>query len=282
VLQKPLSHREEYLKQKRKQRRIKYLIASGIFFVLFGLVSFASYRPQVRISHIELSGGVLVEQKDVESATMDFLQGSYFWFFPKNSAFLYQKSKLEKNLREKFPRIENIAMSLKDFHTLAITIKEHKQNALWCDTVPSSSTFDTNTNEHCYFMNVSGLIFSPAPNFSGDAYFKYYGLISQETPIGRQYIASSTEFANISDFILDIRKLSIRPQYLVAEDNSEFTLFLSGGSKIYFDTKIPLTRVAQNLSALLRNSAFATSTDGNLPVDYIDLRYGNKLFYKLK
>ncbi len=284
MLSKPSTHREEYLKQKRAKKRQGYFIGVIAFVCTITLLSFISHRPQIRISGIEISGGVLVSQTDVEPVALDFLQGSYLWLFPKNNAFLYEKSKLEKLLTEKFPRIETINIGLKNFHTLLITITEHKPDAIWCDTLLQSTTttFEALEPEHCYFMNANGLIFSEAPHFSGDAYFKYYGLVSTSTPIGQAYIASSTEFSNIVDFISSVRKLSVHPQYLVAEDNNEFILFLSGGSKIYFDTKTPFSLVAQNLSALLRTPPFATSTVGNLPVEYIDMRYGNKLFYKLK
>ena len=276
------SNREEYLKKKRARKRMHFFLGIFVFIFIISILSFISYRPALRISKVELSGGVLVSQTDVESNVLKFLDGSYFWLFPKNNSIIYPKTKLEKYLTTSFPRIETINIDLQNFHTLKIIITEHKQDALWCDTLPSQSAFDTGSPEHCYFMNSNGLIFSTAPNFSGDAYFKYYGLLSTDEPIGKFYIASSTEFSDITDFISTIRKFSLRPQYLLASGDDQYTLFLSGNGKIYFDTKTPLSTVAQNLSALLRTTAFASTSSQNLPIEYIDLRFGNKLFYKLK
>lgn len=128
-------------------------------------------------------------------------------------------------------------------------------------------------------------MFAKAPIFSGDAYFKYYGLVASTTessPIGQEFMASTTEFADISNFVFKAKELKIKPLYIEAKDNGEsFLLFVAGGGEIYFDTKEPLSVVGQNLEALLRTPVFASST-WNLPIEYIDLRYGNKLFYKLK
>ncbi len=70
--------------------------------------------------------------------------------------------------------------------------------------------------------------------------------------------------------------------YLVAKEGDEFSLVVSGGGEIYFDIKESLSKVADNLEALLRTPELATSTSRDLPVEYIDMRFGNKLFYKLK
>ena len=102
------------------------------------------------------------------------------------------------------------------------------------------------------------------------------------TPIGNYYISSSTQFEEITDFVKKIKQLGLGPQYIVAKAGEEFSLVISGDGEIYFDMKEPLSKAEQNLEALLRIPELAKNIAGIMPVDYIDLRYGNKLFYKLK
>ena len=277
-----LPQREEYLRKKRRRRLVKYCIILLVVFSIIGLISYASHRPQIRINKIELSGGVLVTQDDVDSTVRPLISGSYFLLFPKNNAFIYPKSFLEQYLKQKFQRIDTINIYLKGFKTMVVEITERKPVATWCDTPPTNNAVGViNPNEHCYFMDSDSTIFAPAPQFSGDAYFKYYGIISTDSPIGKEYIASTTEFSDISDFIASTKSLNLGPQYLLAEEDGQFNLIINGGGEIMFDTREPMTLAASNLVVLLRTPALATSS-GVLPVDYIDLRYGNKLFYKLK
>jgi hypothetical protein len=273
--QPSLSH-EEYLKKKRRKKRLKYGIVILLILFLVGLVSYVSHRAEIRITKVILSGGVLVTQEEIESKILLFIDGSRLWLFPKNNAFLYPKKALENYLKETFRRIDTADIHLKDFQTLEIDVSERKPLALWCGSEPTEDA------EHCYFMDQNGTVYTEAPFFSGDAYFKYYGRMEGETPLGKDYLASTTKFAEISDFISEAKRLSIHPQQLVAKENDEFSLVLSGGGKIYFDAKESLLIVRQNLEALLRTPTFASSTEYNLPVEYIDLRFGNKLFYKLK
>src|SRR3989344_4057085 len=100
---KSLSH-EEFLKRKRRKKFWKYGITIFIIIVTIGLASYVSHRREIRISKIELNGGVLVTRADIESKTLTYLYGSYLWLFPRGNVFLYPHSKLEKCLQETFKR----------------------------------------------------------------------------------------------------------------------------------------------------------------------------------
>ncbi len=281
-----LPQREEYFRKKRRRKFLK--IGLVILFIIFiiGLASYISHRLEIRISKVELSGGILVTQPEVESKSLSYISGSYFWLFPKNNALLYPTKGLLNYLSLTFKRIDTVNIHRKDWRTIVVEITERKPIATWCDTLPNATSTPMMEDgvgvERCYFLDQNGTIFAPAPYFSGDAYFKYYGLVRADTPIGMQYLASTTEFSEITDFIEAIKKLSIKPEYLIAKGQDEFSLVTSGGGQIYFDTKIPLSVVAENLQALLRTPELSPSSTQDLPVEYIDMRFGNKLFYKLK
>ena len=234
-------------------------------------------KKKFRINQVSLTGGVILTEKEKQNSNLKFMDGSYCLLFQKNNTFLFPKDKLEDHLKENFKRIDTIEISKKGLTALSIEIKERTPFAVWCKGLPSSLDI-----EDCYFMDNNSTIFAKAPNFSGDAYFKYYGDVSLGDPIGIEYMASSTKFAEISDFVKNVETLSIRPIYIIEREDDDFALVLSGGGQVYFDTKESLYKTAQNLSALLRTDGLKNLDRENLPVEYIDLRFGNKLFYKLK
>lgn len=277
-MQQKLTHHEEYLKKKRKRRIIK--ISAFIFVVCFIVsgLSYISHLEKFRIVNVNLFGGVLVTEEEVQNKVAEYLNGSYLWLFPRNNSFIYPKVGLEKYLKENFKRIDTIDVSLKNFKRLSINITERKHFAIWCKGVPENEPAD----EECYFMDKNSTIFAPAPDFSGDAYFKYYGYLVDENPIGKEYIASSTQFSDISDFVSFVKNLDLKPVFVATKGNGEYILELSSGTSILFDTKASLKKTAENLSLLISSDAFSKMDKSNLPVEYFDLRFGNKLFYKLK
>jgi hypothetical protein len=262
--------RKDFLEKKRARKYFKLQVIFFLGILLIGVIVYVTHLSVFRISHVELSGNTVITQEEIEKNTQEFLSGSYFWLFPKNNIVWYPKSKLEEGLKENFKRIETINIHLKGTQTLSIDITERKGVSLWCSE-----------GEKCYFMDTQSFIFADAPEFSGDAYFKYYGLISSD-PIGNTYMASSTEFSNLSKFIEKTRELSLKPVYLLGKEGGEFSLVLSGGGEIYFDIKESLSKTSENLEALLQTPALTTISEKDTTLDYIDLRFGNKLYYKLK
>lgn len=275
--------REEYLRRKRKKKLIRYYIFASIFVLCIGLLSFGSYRKKVRINEVVLSGGVLVTEKEVKEETLNYLKGSYFLLFPKNNAFIYPKNGLENFLLDKFKRIETIDISLDGLNKIKITITERKPIAIWCtENKSTSTTTDSGIKENCYFIDQNSTIFALAPNFSGNVYFKYYGLVTIDDPIGQKYIASTSVFSKINSFISDVKNFGMKPAYLKSIGEDEFSVALLSGGEIYFDTKKSLEDAKDNLNTLINSPEFKNYNISNIPIDYIDLRYGNKLFYKLK
>lgn len=266
-----LPQREEFVRRKRKRRIIKASIIFSVFVFFIALSSFIAHRPSLRISKVELTGGVLVTEKEVQSKTLEYLSGSYFWLYPKNNAFFYPRKALKQYLSDSFKRIDTIDLNLKNFKVLTVKITERKPVAVWCEKKDET--------EDCYFIDQNSTIFAEAPIFSGDAYFKYYGPVQGDSLIGSEYIASTTVFGEINKFVESIKKLALHPQYVVAKGKDEFSLIIAGGGEILFDTKRPLTTASENLEVLISTPPLSKGLNN---LDYIDLRYGNKLFYKLK
>lgn len=274
---KPSFRREDYNKKKRE----KFLIKIGLVFLLLALIFvglvFLSRMQRFRISNVDFTGGLLISPDEIKTETQNFLGGNYFWFFPKNNRFLYAHDDLENFLKGRFKRIDTISIYTVDNQTIRITIKERGLYALWCEGQPGDGS-----PEKCYFMDNNGVVFSESPTFSGDAYFKYYGYMGNEVnPIGMTYLGSIDFFHDLSAFVERVKNTSVRPVYCVAKDSKQFDLILSDGGKVYVDGSVPFSKSNDNLEALLKNLSSATTTR-DLNIDYIDLRFGNKLFYKLK
>ncbi len=277
-MQPKLTHHEEYLRKKRKRRIIKISAFTIIICFIVGVLSYLSHLDRFRITNVNLFGGVLVTEEEVQQKTHEYLNGSYLLLFPRNNAFIYPKLDLENYLKDSFKRIDTIDISLKNFKRLSVNITERKHFAIWCKGVPEANA----QGEECYFMDKNSTIFAPAPDFSGDAYFKYYGYITQDNPIGREYMASSTLFAEISDFVTSVKSANLKPQFVAAKGSNEYILELSSGTSILFDTRESLKKTIDNFALLISSEPFRSMNKSNLPVEYFDLRFGNKLFYKLK
>ena len=267
--------------EEKKQKKKILIIRLSIFFcacgVLFGGAVWVSRMQHIQIDTIEISGATVLPSQTITQEVSTLLEGTYVWIFPRTNVFLYPRKNIEALLLQKFPRIKDVGISIVDNHILQISLKEREPFGLWCDQVPSDSVVS-----QCYFLDIDGFVFDHAPQFSGDAYFKYYGFLPYEAPIGSYYISSTTQFHELSSFVETSKNLGVTPLYINAKDADSFELVVFGGGKILFDTRESLSKVAERLSALLKTPNLVPKKGGELVVEYIDLRFGNKMFFKPK
>ncbi len=267
--------------EEKKQKKKILIIRLSIFFCVcalcFGGAVWASRIQRIQIDTIEISGATVLSTQTITDEISKVLHGRYLWVFPRTNVFFYPRKNIENILLHKFPRIKEVAFTLLDNHILQVTLKEREPFGLWCDVVSSESVVS-----QCYFLDSDGFVFDHAPQFSGSAYFKYYGFLPYEAPIGSYYLSSTSQFHQLSEFVDVSKKLDITPLYINAKDTDSFELVVFGGGKILFDTRESLVKVSERLSALLKTPNLVPRKGGELLVDYIDLRFGNKMFFKPK
>lgn len=267
--------------EQKKQTRKILIVRMSIFLcvcaVLLCLSVWLSRLQSIQIDTVTISGATVLPVQDLEREARSVLTDKYALLFPKTNVFIYPQKDVERVLSEKFPRIHMFASKIVDNHILSITVTEREPFALWCNTIPTDSIIP-----QCYFLDRDGFVFDHAPQFSGDAYFKYYGILPYEAPIGSYYLASTTRFHELSEFVENAKNLNITPLYMTAKDQNSFELYIFGGGKILFDATENLSKVSERLSALLKTQNLVPREGGELLVEYVDLRFGNKMYFKTR
>lgn len=255
------------LELKKKKQRIflnKILLILASFFVIIVGLSFLSRIAKLNISGVEITGNKVVDGEMIKEVADTDLAGYYFWFFPKTNIFFYPKNKIKDNLTDKFKRLKSISFKVTEARMLEISLTEREAKYLWCER-----------EEKCYFMDESGFIFDEAPYFSGEVYFKFYGPIDGN-------------FGKLILFKKTLENMRLKPVALSRLDDGDTKMFLSGrtlptGPEIIFKADSDLEIVAENLETALTTEPLQSNFKNKYSLLlYIDLRYGNKVYYKFK
>ncbi|MEK7145371.1 MAG: hypothetical protein AAB808_01350 [Patescibacteria group bacterium] len=62
----------------------------------------------------------------------------------------------------------------------------------------------------------------------------------------------------------------------------EYQIYLKNGGRLIISIADDLSKVLENLETILRSDNLKKALARGGVIDYIDLRYGNKVFYKFK
>ena len=262
----------EFHKKKERERMVKNaLIVLGTIVVIV-LPIYALRTQKLQIQNIHLAGNTVTKDEDIQRIVAQDLEGNYAWFFPRSGDVVYPAKKIEADLLRAIPRLASVDVSLTDPRTLRVSVSERMPVALYCKdvSVPSAPA-------GCYFIDDQGFIFSEAPSFSPGVYQVYAEDPSLDAPLGQTYLAPAA-FAPLTPFLKSLGEIGLYPKAFVIK-NGEYHLVLSNGGEIIFMPNADLELVHSNLSSLVVNPSF--QKDGSLnTLRYIDLRFGNKIFYK--
>ena len=296
--------RSQSLTRKRKKKKILkiwlLILSTVVFFIcLAWLLSLQS----LAIKKVIVIGNVNITSGEIQNITNNILDQKYLGIFSKRNAFIYPKDYITETLSHTYPRIENIVIDTESLEILNIKVKERISSSVWCAAVL------------CYLVDEQGYIFaesamnivsnSPTGSISSSSspsststlsdtlvsapkestHAVLYGgdqFVGPE-PIGK-YVFTENLYRDILQTIdeLEKEKLKIKEVHVFSRDEIVFTV--TDGGKIIFSDRKPFAVSLENLRSSLKSSVFAGQKSSSSPTskfEYIDVRFGNKVFYKL-
>jgi len=275
-----------------ERRRLGYRTVISLVALVVGAValSWASYRPEATIREVRVSGVKSLSEGEVRDFVFAALSGTRAKIFNKANSFLYPRHAVEEGLLSAFPRLKEAVVSRAGLAALRITVEEREPSFLWCgEKLPVG----TERND-CYFLDRDGIAFTRAPYFSGAVYFEMYGALSG----GPRFVPRTGDFATIGHpFLPDtewrrllafkdaLLEAGIPVKKIVVEQagGDAFFIFPSGVRFIFSFTQ-DFNAVLFNLLAALETEPLTDdvfyATDGSAPLEYLDARFENRIFYK--
>lgn len=133
--------------------------------------------------------------------------------------------------------------------------------------------------EQCVYIDKDGYIFEKAPYFSGEIFLKFFDERDNNQGLAlNRVLLSKDQFENINKFkdLINHEEIYISAVFLKNDGNFEFKT--TEGWLIKLDERNDQKISFENLKISLEQEIKEKRKD----LDYIDLRFGNKVFYKFK
>jgi hypothetical protein len=265
---------------------VLFIVAVGSVITSLSLLSRATF---LQITSVKVTGTHLVPEISVETTVENSLAGTWWKIFSKDSIFLYPRHTLEQSIVKDFPPIADVSFSHNGFHTLTVAVTERSPFALACN----KSDSEGDATPACFYMDSTGFIYAPAPQFSPGVYVTYTtaSTISTSTAIGT-FITNPTDFVIARQAISYISGLGLTvvgidvPAADSTSNNGDFQLSIqrpigtatatsSPVITVYFNSSQPLDTTLEYFRAFWQNET-------NKNFQYIDLRYGKDIVFKMQ
>ncbi len=259
----------------KRQKTRKY---AGMFLkialpvvVLVGFV-FLLRANFLQIKNFEIQGTETIPQENIKNTALSFASGTNFLVIPKSNIFFLSESGLANALLASNPRIEKVDVGKNFFsQSVELSVVERKGDFLWCSADGS-----------CYFMTKEGLVFekldSNSPNFAEASLGKiHFTGILDGNPIMKSF-ATPAEIQNYLKLVDVFKNAKITVTEINIELIDKATAKTDVGDIIFNPEDSDLSVAAQNAILLIND---VKSKNASARFNYVDVRFGNKMFYKL-
>jgi len=264
------------LAERRRTRRRRAVIALVIVILLsVAGILYELRLDGTRISHVQIFGG---DPSFADIATRA-MQGSYFGIIPRNSTFFYPGSRIRAAIIDAHPDIAAISMFRNGVTGLSIKVNDRVAIARWCGLAPTPAPVPGEpghgSDEYCYVFDASGFIFAAAATTTKtvNAFALYAPLAGDTLEPLRATLAHAEKLPGAFDFARELKTLG-SPVTRVIIRGDEVDNVLESGTRITY----VLGNEQNAFTALVSARDSFNLADGS--VDYIDLRFGGKVYLK--
>ena len=276
---------ESKLRARRRRRRLFVLMFVFILCVLaVGGLALLARASFLKITTVSVAGVETLATSTLQSFVKEKMSGYYAYLFPKDDIFLYPRSGLAAAVLSAYPTLKSAEVQAQDFHHIEVTVVERQPKALWCPLDASEA------EGACYFMDEEGVVYAPAPEFSAPVYISYRGpvagLPAQAGDALPKHYLSPPEFQSLSALAdaLAHKVPTETLQSVSVDDHRDTRVRFINREALHFDLLFSLDDEAgdvfERFELALTAKPFVSRSLYDF--EYLDLRFGDKLYYKLK
>lgn len=275
ILYMPRDQKIYSSRSRRPRRLLPYILLCGMI-ILAAAGVFVIRLPSLQARSVTIEGIVSLDESDIRSVVLSSLQGSYAFVFPRSFLFFVSGAALTGTLTHAYPLIAAVQIEKIMPDALRIIIRERELFGILCNQVKSPEGASEKDPE-CAYLDTEGVAYEHAPNSTGFL-------------INRIYTDFST--LNVGAQIVDVKivqlmsRLKHDTERITKSRVTGFTLFKKipdeihlsvDGFTLMYKREDDYSRPLNALVAVLKEIGAKRSR-----LQYIDLRFGNKVFYKFK
>lgn len=253
-----------FKKNSFKKTILKTLIFISLFLILF--FTFL-YLPKFKIKNIEINGDENLTQK-VKIAADEELNKKMLFLIPKNNFFIFKKGGLKKKILQNIASVKTVEINKNFPDTIILDIEEKTEAGFYCE--------DANMSR-CFSLDEEAAILEEITVNNEEKKLIFIASTSTAAVKQNEKIMDKKIFSEIISFSSDAEKiLGLKARKVILNKN-EYNIFFEN-SFYAIVNKDQINFAFENLKLILESQI--KNKKNNL--EYIDLRFQNKAFFKLR
>ncbi|MBI4133878.1 MAG: FtsQ-type POTRA domain-containing protein [Candidatus Terrybacteria bacterium] len=267
-----------YLREPRKPKHFpwqKTILRGSILVTLAALLGGALYlvrAPFLRVTEVRVLGAHAVSASAIEAVVREELSGNEFLVIPRDNLLFVSAGRIRETLAREFGGLLDIRVNREFPKRLGITVSERDLWGIACDEVPRNGV-----SGHCFYLDRDGTTYEEVSGVSGWLLPVIYlnrtvaeGASAVPSELISLFDRSRDALGGIHEQLLSMTVATATP--------GDVRLRVAKGWELLITSDREPVEWAKMLKTLLEDEIGERA--GRL--DYLDLRFGNKAFYKFR
>lgn len=254
-------------KKKKTVRKIKTYLFLFVFALIVSALVFVSRLAAFQISEVEVKGNSFVPTDEINTKTNDVLDSHYLFFIPKRNILLFSKGELARKIKEN-PAVIDVRIDKDFFNKIRIEITEQNKEAIYCTTFERTE---------CYFLNKDGYAYSKTgQEVALDQEILVF--LEGEQKKLKDTIVDSELYGNVIAFMKATSRYGIPTSNVYIKSDGVIEFNTQSGARLIVSRYDDFEKDFANFVALFDKQVLTKEQLAG--IEYVDLRFGNKVFYK--
>jgi cell division septal protein FtsQ len=245
----------------------KAIYASLIFIALFAAVVFFLSSDSIAIKTISVEGTPSEEGLLIQSLIKNEIGKPRFGLLPQNNFLFIDQAELSSAVRNAFPEIGEVKTRFNTIGNLVIGVKTRPAAALWC-----AKSIKTD----CMYIDDAGQAFKPALDAASSTLLRYR---MEAVPELKSEVTTKENLEIYNKFLKAFSAYGLKVGTVI-DYGSDVFLKLEDGTEVRARLNDNPEAVVSRFSTVYQ-SVHGSST-ATTSVEYVDVRFGNKVFLKRK
>lgn len=271
--------REEIIRRKRRRRRSS--VIAVLFITIFGTAAliYILRLPYWQIKHIEITGSETLSEDDLRLTTEEELRGSRFYFIPRKAIFALDGKEFSAAIITKFPKIAQLQVKKIFPDSLSLRVREREFFGVYCNDLDTATSTPLRGETVCVYIDRNGFAYEKAPQVSGSLIVKISSDQSAVLVPGQLIQPEIMEkMRDIASLLERIAEIKVTGYILFSKIESEIRTMTADGFELWFKSEDDFEKAAFVLKRVLDEEI----KEQKPRLQYVDLRLGNKVFYKVR
>lgn len=270
---KPIQPKKKMRLKERRAYKRRAFVYGGFSFAVLGMVglSLLTWNENLAIRSVVISGNTTISSKLLESATLKSFSTIRGSFISGNTIVTASLGDAEEALLAEFPKLKSAHLRRAGIDAVRLTVVEKKPLFLWCGVTPDESN-------GCYVADDTGYIFELQQGSGYGALPKIYGGLQGTEPMRQQVLGGTIE--PLTQMLQALSENKLTPlTVVIAQDSIDARVHTTAGLDIIFLLREDAKKTIEYLHTLVTAPEFIEQKSN---IEYVDMRVGNRLFYKLR